>query len=123
MARCPCDRNPDDRETARCPTTDGCAPLPPLRKHLDSGSNPQTQHSITTVIMTRQALWLFSTRAGATCHVRRQRMVALVGAKRLRTRGDLELMYSAQFTHERLISPHLVECMPGVVSIGSHHSH
>jgi len=94
MARCQCYRTQDDRATSLCHTTDGCSPLPPLRKHLDMGSNPQTQHSITTLILTRPALWLFSTRAGATCHVRRQRMVALFGSQSIHTRGDLWLMYS-----------------------------
>jgi hypothetical protein len=123
MARCQCDRNQDDREIARCQTTDCCSPLPPLRKHLDRGSNPQTQHSITTLTMTRQALWLFSTSAGAKCHVRCPRLVALCGAQSIHTRGYLWLTYSAPLTHDRLISPHLVEFMPGLVSIGSHHSH
>jgi hypothetical protein len=73
--------------------------------------------------MTRQALLLFSTGAGAKFHVRRQRMVALFGSKSIHIRGYLWLTYSEQLPHERLISPHLVEFMPGLVSIGPHHSH
>jgi hypothetical protein len=122
-ARCQCDRTPDARETSRCQTTDCCSPLPPLRKHRARGSHPQTQHAITTWIMTRQARWRFSTRAGATCHVRRQRMVARLGSTSLHTRGYRWLTYRDSCTHARLISPHRVECMPGLVSIGPHPSH
>ena len=97
--------------------------MPQVRKPLDTGGNTQAQHSITTVIMTPQALGLFSTRAGATSHVRRHQIVARFGSKSIPTGGYLWLTYLDSCTHERLISPNLVEFLLGLAPISGHPSH
>ena len=97
--------------------------MPQVRKPLDTGGNTQAQHSITTVIMTPQALGLFSTRAGATSHVRRQQIVALFGSKSIRPRGSLWLPYRDPWAHERFSSPNLVEFLLGLAPISGHPSH